>query len=236
MTAADCQTSLFADTLFFAPVFDGWALPRNPLVAYDGPALHAVPLIVGSTRNEGTIYLADEGDLGLEKYQSFLQSRFAGHSGDAWTLFPAHASGEVGPAIDRLITVAANAEPSRLMARSMEKRKSKAWLYQFTRRPRTPLANRLGVHHGVELAYVFGNMTSAAGYDETDRALSGKMMGYWVNFAKTGDPNGQGLAQWPRYHKDSDRHMAFGDALQPGRFLLRRECDFIDQWQQDRPQ
>jgi para-nitrobenzyl esterase len=58
--AADCKTSVFDEGLFFAPVFDGWVLPKNPVAAYSGGRQHDVPIIVGSTLNEGTLYLADE--------------------------------------------------------------------------------------------------------------------------------------------------------------------------------
>ena len=78
VAAADCKTDLFDDeALFYAPVFDGWVLPKNPLAAYSGGQQHDVPIIVGSTLNEGTLYLADETDLSVEKYKSFLKSRFA---------------------------------------------------------------------------------------------------------------------------------------------------------------
>ncbi len=72
IAAADCNTSVFEEGLFFAPVFDGWVLPQNPLAAYTGGHQHDVPIIVGSTLNEGNLYLADEKDLSVEKYQSFL--------------------------------------------------------------------------------------------------------------------------------------------------------------------
>lgn len=63
--------------------------PHNPLEAYSSGQQHDVPLIAGSTRNEGTLYLADETDLSLGKYKSFLQARFADRTAQALAMFPA---------------------------------------------------------------------------------------------------------------------------------------------------
>jgi para-nitrobenzyl esterase len=227
--AADCKTDLFDDeALFFAPVFDAWVLPKDPLTAYSGGQQHDVPIIVGSTLNEGTLYLADETDLSVEKYKSFLKSRFVDQSGKAFEMFPAYKAKDVAPAIDIIVTVAANAQPARLVAQSMEQKKSKAYLYQFTRLPNTAMARKLGVHHGVELAYVFGNMSKSDGYDEKDVILSNKMMDYWVNFARMGNPNGQGLVDWPAYKSKSDLNLEFSDTIRTNKHLFKKECDFID--------
>jgi para-nitrobenzyl esterase len=226
--AADCNTSVFDDSgLFFAPVFDGRVLPKDPMAAFSNGHQHDVPIIVGSTLNEGNIYLAGEKDLSLEKYQSFLKSRFCGRAAEAYALFPAAEAKDVAPAIDRILTVGANAEPARLVARSMERMKSGAYLYRFTRLPDTALARRLGVHHGVDIAYVFGNMPATERYDDTDRMVSGKMMEYWVNFAKTGNPNGPGLKDWPAYTAATDINMEFSDTLHTTTHLYKKEADFI---------
>ncbi len=142
-------------------------------------------------------------------------------------IFPAYKAKDVAPAIDHFLTVAANAQPARFVAQSMGKNKSKAYLYRFTRRPNTALARKLGVHHGVELAYVFGNMNKSDGYNDIDRELSGKMMSYWVNFAKTGNPNGSGLVHWPTYQSKSDLNLEFADTIHIGKRLYKKECDFI---------
>jgi len=225
--AADCRTGLFDEGLFFAPVFDGWVLPKDPLAAFSGGQQHDVPMIAGSTRNEGTLYLVDEKDLTVEKYQSFLKARFADNWEKAFEIFPAYQAKDVYRTIDKFITVAANAQPARLMAQSMEHKKSKAYLYQFTRLPNTAMTKKLGVHHGAELAYVFGNMYSAEGYNDTDMGLANKMMGYWVNFAKTGNPNGKNLAYWPAYQSKSSLNLEFSEIIHPHKNLFKKECDFI---------
>ena len=126
------------------------------------------------------------------------------------------------------MTVAANAQPARFVAQSMGKKGSRAYLYQFARLPGTAMARKLGVHHGAELAYVFGNMSRSDGYNDTDAELSNKMMDYWTNFAKTGDPNGHGLIYWPSYISASGLNMEFSDNMRINKNLFKKECDFID--------
>ncbi len=234
LIAADCKTSLFDEGLFFAPVFDGYVLPANPAEAYAKGQQHDLPIITGSTSNEGTLYLMNEKNLSIEKYNSFLKSRFADHAASAAAMFPARTETEVATAIDKILTVAANAEPARFVAQSMETKKSKANLFQFTRRPDTVLARKTGVHHGAELAYVFGNMTKADGYNELDRQISDKMMNYWVNFARTGNPNGPNLPVWPSYDRQSDLNLEFSNTISVNTNLYKQESDFISQVSQYR--
>jgi para-nitrobenzyl esterase len=232
VAAAACDTSLFAEEIFFAPVFDGSVLPQNPFTAFHNGRQHAVPVITGSTANEGALYLTGEKDLGTVRYGKFLQVRFSGHEREALAMFPAATDADVPGAINKVITVGANAQPARLTAGNAAKTGSQAWVFHFTRIPATRLAKAGGAHHGVDLAYVFGNLDEPEAYTATDHALSCQMMGYWVNFAKSGDPNGPGLPYWPAFTEQSNAHMEFGDVVLPGAGLYRTECNFIEeQWE-----
>jgi len=61
-----------------------------------------------------------------------------------------------------------------------------------------------------------------------DDRLAKTMSGYWVNFAATGDPNGEDLPVWPNYNFHTKRHMELGDTIRPGSYLRMRECDFFE--------
>ena len=231
ITAAACDTSLFAEEIFFAPVFDGRVLPENPLAAFRSGRYPAVSVITGSTANEGALYLSGEQGLDTARYGKFLAARFGARAGEAQAMFPAATDVEVPRAIDRVITVGANAQPARLTAGSAAAAGNKAWVFHFSRVPASKLAKAGGAHHGVDLAYVFGNLDEPGAYSDVDAALSRMLMGYWVNFARSGNPNGPGLPLWPAFTKDVEAYMTFGDTVQPGAGLFRDASDFIEaQW------
>ena len=58
-----------------------------------------------------------------------------------------------------------------------------------------------GAAHSAEIQYAMGNLELDDRYawEPDDRKVSGTMQGYFVNFIKTGDPNGPGLPKWPTY-------------------------------------
>jgi len=52
-------------------------------------------------------------------------------------------------------------------------------------------------------------------------------MGYWISFARTGDPNGESLVEWPAYETATEYYMELGDEVRVGQHLLKKECDFF---------
>jgi para-nitrobenzyl esterase len=48
--------------------------------------------------------------------------------------------------------------------------------------------------------------------------LSSTMINYWTNFAKTGNPNGHGLPEWPDFTEEDPIAMQLGNAIAPASF------------------
>ncbi|MCP3015154.1 carboxylesterase family protein [Nocardiopsis dassonvillei] len=88
---------------------------------------------------------------------------------------------------------------------------------------------RYGAYHGAEVPYAYDNLgaDSDADYTETDYRLRGQMSVYWVNFARTGDPNGPGLPAWPTVAQEPEQVMEFdgGSAVAP-----RPRPEAVDFW------
>lgn len=83
--------------------------------------------------------------------------------------------------------------------------------------------------HSDDIEYVFGTLDTRPGWDvrPEDRKLSEQMMGYWTNFARTGDPNGAGLPEWPKYDAGGDSLIHLDSTITSGPDTLRPRYEFL---------
>lgn len=85
--------------------------------------------------------------------------------------------------------------------------------YQFTKEN-----GYHGTYHSGEMIYAYGNLCKSDkkfAYNESDHLLETIMVNYWANFAKTGNPNGNGLPTWNKYSNDHDNVMELGVNVGP---------------------
>ncbi|XP_063423942.1 acetylcholinesterase-like isoform X1 [Mytilus trossulus] len=91
--------------------------------------------------------------------------------------------------------------------------------YLFTHKPTWGvIADRpswlLGANHVDELPFLFGLRRWYPGnvsITPTEDALSSKIMSYWYNFGRTGDPNPKGTSEWPKFTKTSASAFIIGE-------------------------
>ena len=112
----------------------------------------------------------------------------------------------------------------------MENVSSQAYLYFFSRVPPRPEQETLGSYHGAEIPYVFNNVDAMDWtLEDTDVELSRIMSDYWLNFASSGNPNGEGLPLWAPYRLEEEPYIQFGDKVEPGsQGFLTRDFEFFD--------
>lgn len=112
--------------------------------------------------------------------------------------------------------------------------KGKAYVYWFDK-PSARDPN--GSPHGSEVAYVFGNLgLRGPPPSAEDRALSDEMQSYWVNFARTLDPNGKGLPHWPHFTAADPTVMRFGKDPGPAPDPIQARMKALDayyDWRRD---
>ena len=82
-----------------------------------------------------------------------------------------------------------------LLARDAAQLGSKAFLYHFTYVGKGEFAG-LGAFHSEENMFLSGRYWTSWVASPEDAMLSRSLIGYWVQFVKTGSPNGAGLPEW----------------------------------------
>ena len=268
---ADLQSSIKAITtpgLFimdpkFVPVVDGWVLPEEPGAMVAGGKQHNVPLLIGSNREEGNLFVFGADIMGsllkmsVEEYQGKIREYFGQYADEVLAMFPVNQRLDIQKQLSRIFTVFDFTSVARFAARSQAGRGQKVYLYQFSKTPPLTLTSFLGPCHGSELAFVFGTLVKGKipdgvrdsmssllvtsverdlkklliwKYDQSDIRLSGDMIGYWTSFAKTGDPNGEGAATWPRYETATDQNIELSVPVTVKEGLDRQACDLADRF------
>jgi para-nitrobenzyl esterase len=96
---------------------------------------------------------------------------------------------------------------------------SSVYYYSFTQQPPFPIGSVYegwGASHFAELWYVFDHLDQAPWHwSVADRKVAEEMSSYWVNFARSGNPNGQGMPLWPAFSTDS-KIIYLGDPITIG--------------------
>jgi para-nitrobenzyl esterase len=212
----------------FGPVLDGDDLPAHPGKAVEAGEAADVPLMIGTTFDEATLFLAGEPALSDPALMSDddLDTRAQMFGDRAPTLLAAYrASRPDATPIDLLLALQTDATmrmPSiRLAERRLAGGAAPVWMYLFTW-----AAGPLRSGHGFELPFVFDNVHEPVMHPSASREqLAERMAGAWLAFARHGDPNHDGLADWPPYDLDDRPTMRFD----------RGECDVLqDPWGAER--
>jgi len=209
-------------------IVDGWVFPKEVRLIFAGGEQHKVPVIVGSNANEMTTLTPRAMvPTTLDGLKTYIGREFKGFETEFAALYPAASDAEAADAFLDASRDRAFTWQMRTWAREMTKAEVPAYLYFFTRIP--PVGDHAynRAFHAAEIAYAFGNLDPTRGYTDQDRALSDAMSSYWVNFATTGDPNGDGLTIWPAHDTTHDPYLELGDEIMSNQHLLKPQLDLI---------
>ena len=201
---------------------DGWIFPKAPRQIYADGDQHDIPVIVGTNRDEGTMFASGDRFKSLDGYKAAMTERYGEHGDKIVDFYAPKEKKELWKTLVQQITDGWFVQPSREFARAMDRQGSPVWMYHFTK----PVWGWMGAAHAAEIKYVFGNLEKPSAEDEK---LSDAFMDYWVQFAKTGDPNGAELVSWPSYTVATDKHLEMNDEISASADLRREACDLLDE-------
>jgi para-nitrobenzyl esterase len=188
------------------PILDGKLITETAETAYKARRQPRVPLMLGSNNADTA------GNRVRARTKEELFARYGQWSAEAKAAYDPDGSADLPALISRANDDFGQAEPARFAADAFAANGSPVYLYRFSY-VQTSMREqmRAGTPHGGEIAYVFGTLSAGRGGAPTpeDFAVSRMAQSYWVNFAKTGDPNGAGLPVWPRHVADDGQIFDF---------------------------
>jgi para-nitrobenzyl esterase len=199
------------------PAIDGYSVTKLPARAFQEGAELPVPLMIGNNARESSLAGGDEA---LKKA---LDKFYGNRADDAMKIYAAHADtyaphgdGNAQWQTDVMFRCGS------VMIANWHSARFPTWEYEFSSAPEPR-----GATHSWELQFVFCNMLMGATQPE-DRKLSDQVMEYWTNFAKTGNPNGSALPNWPKHDAKAAAYIDFtaeGPVRREG--LRKAACDLF---------
>jgi para-nitrobenzyl esterase len=190
------------------PVIDGYVVPGDQHRLYEAGRFNETPILIGINSDEGVSFSPPSQ---LKPFVAQVRARYGPHADSLLAAYPASDDASAKQAARDLARDAGFGWHNWVWARLQAKRgKAKVYYYYFEQKPPYPAAARFadakGVPHGAEIPFVFGHVAPVAApgpndvaWRPQDQVLSDQVVGYWTNFVKTGDPNGNGLPHWPAF-------------------------------------
>ena len=179
----------------FWPVFDGYVLPEDQYLLYQADKFNDTPILIGTNADEGALFVKSGTPEGFEKE---VREGYGAKADAILAAYPHATIDEAFKASKDLMGDTSFNWPTWTWARlQTEHGKSKAFVYLLQHRT---AQQPTGAWHGADIPFFFGNLAGpGTSPSPNDRELADQVMGYIVDFARTGDPNGPGLPAWPAF-------------------------------------
>ncbi len=213
------------------PIIDGYVIPGDQHKLYEAGKYNDLPVLIGYNSDEGASFLREKTP---EEYITGVKKRY-GKFADA--LVKAYPAGEndVPKTARDLARDAAFGWHTWSWARLQSKTgKSKVFYYYFDQHPDYPEDSPnygYGSPHAQDIAYVFMHLdTLNPQTSPSDLEISEAMGIYWTNFAKYGDPNGEGVPEWPAFSDANPEVMYFGPAPHIGPVPDAESLEVLDKY------
>lgn len=206
----------------YGAIIDGHLLREPISLSFAAGRQAHVPLIVGSTGNEASVF----GLMGFDA--RMLREKFGIDLAALRPLYERDGALSDAELLRRVQTDFLFTSAAQGMA-ALAARSAPAWAYHFDYVPAAQRATAPGAPHCADMPYVFGlaDLPTAA-----DQRLAEALRAYWYNFIAGGDPNGATLAAWPRTSPGAHATLLIGETIHADHAFERdRLARWFAKWQ-----
>lgn len=204
--------SLPADSIRMAgggmssPFADGYVIPASVMDVYENGRQNDVPVIAGWNKDDRVMGAAQPAD----RFREQVQTRFGDLAEACLAVYPAGTDEEAARSqFDMSRDEAFGIQAYTWAKVQSAAGKSPVYLYNFNRElPAASPETQFGAFHSGEIVYAYDNLhTLNRPWEPADQKIAHQMSSYWVNFARTGNPNGPGLPLWEAYSAQQEAAM-----------------------------
>lgn len=196
----------------FWPCVDDYVIVGDQRKLYDEGKYNDVPVILMSNSDEGVMFTQEWEP---KDYEKFIREKYTFAADSVLALYPGQTRLETYDSFSDIWRDAAYGWPEYAWATRQSKTGKSpvytAYLSQWTRTSYVGSRRRRGVSHVDELFYLNNKFShlNRKGKFNVEEYLGRIMQDYWVNFAKTGNPNALGLPYWTPFEEGKPTTMEF---------------------------
>lgn len=227
-------TAAPTDILAFRPLIDGEIIPIHPLKAFQNGDCKNIDLIIGTNLDEAKLFTAlnpNMANLNDEEWKKNIIGILAllgidkNKSEEIINTYKEARKGKYSIKYKEIATAILTDVMFRIstteLLEAQSKHQKNTYNYLFTW-PSPGFGGNLGACHAIEIPFVFNNldipgMDRFSGTGAEAEELSEKIMDAWISFSRTGNPNHDGLPEWPPY-----------DAKNRATMFLGKECHVVN--------
>ena len=207
----------------FRPAADGYVISNDLYSLHQEGNFNYTPILLGHTSDEMGAFGGAQ-DITTTEFKKQIKSQYGPVADAILSTYPHSTDAESTRASKDIRNDSSFAYNTWAWSRlQSQKGKDKAFQYYFDYHPDSPEG---GSGHGSDVPHAFQTLMGEP--TEEDLKLSDMISSYWVNFARTGDPNGPGLPEWPAFSEEDPKVMVFDTAPEARPLTILDRLKVID--------
>lgn len=203
------------------PVIEPYLMAQSPYDVFVAGAQNDVPILVGSNANEARALIDDLDTVTASTYAAGIAKHWGALPSQLYDAYPHATDTEAKQArLDFERDLRFGWDDWAWARLESTLGHNAVYYYRFAHSPPYPAGSVYhgwGASHYSELWYTFDHLDQQPwSWTAADRKLADEMSSYWVNFARTGNPNGPGLPEWPTFSPGNNRTLVLDDPIAAG--------------------